>query len=440
MTSWKANLRPASFRGVPFQVEDDEGTFGRRVQVHEYPNRDKPYTEDLGRATRRFNIGAYLVGDDFFEARDRLIVAIDTPGPGTLVHPYYGEIAVCIDGEVRVSHSGREGRLCRVSFSVVEAGELSFPTAGIATSHTLISSSSALNDRIEVVFADLGLKGLSDFSQNGVLNQARSMINHVTNAFDTIDSGITAASRLLHGDISVLLKSGSSGKGFVEAIQRMWRSGRRTIQNAVTLAQQIKTLSGVTLGHDLAPRGVWKSDRPSIQSERRRSNRIAALLRTTAIHEATWRLTQLPPPRTAMLPVNQREKRQIHVNISHPALHAVSHAAGSHLEGLAAVTWDALVTVRETLNQAIEHEQALTLDDALFLALQQVKTDANRDIATRLAQVEKTVARTPETVLPALVLAANWYDNAARETDITSRNIVNHPGFVPVQPLRVPAR
>lgn len=296
MTSWKANLRPASFRGVPFQVEDDEGTFGRRVQVHEYPNRDKPYTEDLGRATRRFNIGAYLVGDDFFEARDRLIVAIDTPGPGTLVHPYYGEIAVCIDGEVRVSHSGREGRLCRVSFSVVEAGELSFPTAGIATSHTLISSSSALNDRIEVVFADLGLKGLSDFSQNGVLNQARSMINHVTNAFDTIDSGITAASRLLHGDISVLLKSGSSGKGFVEAIQRMWRSGRRTIQNAVTLAQQIKTLSGVTLGHDLAPRGVWKSDRPSIQSERRRSNRIAALLRTTAIHEATWRLTQLPHP------------------------------------------------------------------------------------------------------------------------------------------------
>lgn len=96
--------------------------------------------------------------------------------------------------------------------------------------------------------------------------------------------------------------------------------------------------------------------------------------------------------------------------------------------------------MRDTLNQAIEHEQASTLDDALFLALQQVKTDANRDIATRLAQVEKTVTRTPETVLPALVLAANWYDNAARETDITSRNAVNHPGFIPVKPLRVPAR
>lgn len=440
MTSWKDNLRPASFRGVPFQVEDDEGTFGRRVQVHEYPNRDKPYTEDLGRATRRFTLNAYLVGDDFFEARDRLIVAIDTPGPGTLVHPYYGEIAVCIDGEVRVSHSGRDGRMCRVSFNVVEAGELSFPTAGVATGQTLISSSSALNDRMGEAFAHVGLKGLPDFAQAGVLARTKSMINNVTKAFDTIDSGITAASRLLQGDISVILKPGSSGKSLVEAIQRMWRAGRRTGQDAATLAQQIKTLAGVTLGHDLAPRGVWKSDRPSVQAERSHSNRIAALLRTTAIHEATWRLTQLPPPRTALLPVNQGGKRQIHVNISHPALHAVSATTDSPIERIVLVTWDTLIAVRETLNQSIEHEQTLTLDDALFLALQQVKTDANRDIATRLAQVEKTVTRTPETVLPALVLAANWYDNAARETDITRRNAVTHPGFMPVKPLRVPAR
>lgn len=439
MTSWKDNLRQASFRGVPFQVEEDEGTFGRRVQVHEYPNRDKPYTEDLGRATRRFTINAYLVGDDFFDARDRLIVAIDTPGPGTLVHPYYGEIAVCIDGEVRVSHSGREGRMCRVSFGVVEAGELSFPTAGVATSQTLISSSSALNDRIGEAFANVGLKGLPDFAQAGVLARTKEMVSKMTHAFETIDSGIAAASRLLQGDISVILKPGSSGKSLVESIQKMWRAGRRTAQDASTLAQQIKTLSGVTLGHDLAPRGVWKSDRPSVQAERVQGNAIAAVLRTTAIHEAAWRLAQLPPPRASTLSSNQAGKHQTRINISHPALHAASYTTSSNIE-VVAVTWEALVTVRDNLNQAIDREQTLTTDDPLFLALQQVKTDANRDIATRLAQVEKTVTRTPEAVLPALVLAANWYDNAARETDITSRNTVNHPGFMPVQPLRVPAR
>ncbi|BGI52720.1 MAG: DNA circularization N-terminal domain-containing protein [Candidatus Hamiltonella defensa (Ceratovacuna japonica)] len=440
MTDWTNRVHPASFRGVPFQVEGDEATFGRRVQTHEYPNRDKPYTEDLGRATRRFQITAYLVGEDYLVQRDRLIAAIETPGPGTLVHPYYGELSVCMEGDVRVSHSGREGRLCRVSFSVVEAGELSFPTAGVATRQTLISSTSVLHERIGEVFADTGLKGLPDFAQTGVLTRAKAMIDHVTHTLDRVDSGLAAASRLLKGDISVILKHGSAGKGLAEAIQRLWRSGRRTAHNAATLTQQIKTLAGVTLGHDLAPRGVWTSDRPSVQAERRHSNRIAALLRTTAIHEATWRLTQLPPPRSATLPVNQRGQRQIQVNISHPAVPAVSHKTDSPIERIAAVTWEALLTVRETLNQAIEREQTLTLDDALFLALQQVKTEANRDITTRLAQVEKTVTRTPEAVLPALVLAAHWYDNASREKDITSHNRVPHPGFVPLNPLSVPAR
>ncbi|SAH80129.1 Terminase small subunit [Enterobacter roggenkampii] len=38
------------------------------------------------------------------------------------------------------------------------------------------------------------------------------------------------------------------------------------------------------------------------------------------------------------------------------------------------------------------------------------------------------------------ILAATWFDNAARESDIVRRNAVTHPGFVPVSPLRVPVR
>ncbi|EPR0211413.1 DNA circularization N-terminal domain-containing protein, partial [Escherichia coli] len=46
--AWKDRLVEASFRGVPFKVEDEGAPVGRRVETHEYPNRDKPYTEDLG--------------------------------------------------------------------------------------------------------------------------------------------------------------------------------------------------------------------------------------------------------------------------------------------------------------------------------------------------------------------------------------------------------
>lgn len=95
-----------------------------------YPNRDKPYTEDLGKITFRPSITAYVVGDDCFDQRDRLIDALNKPGPGTLVHPTYGELKVCVDGEVRVSTSKSEGRIVRFDLKFVEAGELSYPTSG----------------------------------------------------------------------------------------------------------------------------------------------------------------------------------------------------------------------------------------------------------------------------------------------------------------------
>ncbi|MGR9777365.1 hypothetical protein ACUOF8_23755 [Escherichia coli] len=54
-------------------------------------------------------------------------------GPGTLVHPTYGELKVCVDGEVRVSTSKSEGRIVRFDLKFVEAGELSYPTSGVVS-------------------------------------------------------------------------------------------------------------------------------------------------------------------------------------------------------------------------------------------------------------------------------------------------------------------
>ena len=83
--AWRENLVPAAFRGVPFFVERHQSqAAGRRVQVHEYPGRDLPWPEDLGRRTREFEIDGYVVGDDYFAARDALLDACDRPGPGGL--------------------------------------------------------------------------------------------------------------------------------------------------------------------------------------------------------------------------------------------------------------------------------------------------------------------------------------------------------------------
>ncbi|EAO9319533.1 TPA: conjugal transfer protein TraF [Salmonella enterica subsp. enterica serovar Horsham] len=103
-------------------------------------------------------------------------------------------------------------------------------------------------------------------------------------------------------------------------------------------------------------------------------------------------------------------------------------------------TWEELTDIRDTLNTAIDKELSRTTSDALFLALRRVKADLNADINTRLEQSARIIQRTPDEVLPALVLAATWFDNAARDADIIRRNAITHPGFVPVIPLKVPVQ
>lgn len=432
--AWKDRLVDASFRGVAFKTEDESLTAGRRVETHEFVNRDKPYTEDLGKATSRPKFSAYVIGDDCYEQRDRLIEALNKPGPGTLIHPAYGEMSVCVDGEINVSASSSEGRMVRFDLRFVEAGELTYPTSGAATTNTLVSSCSALDDCISDNFDQFGMDGMPDFVQNGVIDSATDMLGYVSDKMAMVDSGISAAARLMQGDISVLLPPPSSGKGFVDQLQAMWRSGNRLSGNASDLFTMIKNFSGISMGSDLAPRGVWKTDSKTTQSQKQQSNYVASAVRTTAISEAAYAVTTLPAP--VVTTSEQSQQSTGWPSVTHPEL----NNAPDEATVVDVPTWDDLVDIRDTLNTAIDKELSRTTDDRLFLALRRVKSDLNNDIKHRLIQTQKTVIRTPDEVTPALVLAATWFDNASRESDIVRRNAVAHPGFVPVAPLRIPVR
>ncbi|MBC0861207.1 DNA circularization protein, partial [Escherichia coli] len=123
-------------------------------------------------------------------------------------------------------------------------------------------------------------------------------------------------------------------------------------------------------------------------------------------------------------------------SVTHPALNNAPAVKNT----VDLPTWEELTDIRDTLNTAIDKELSRTTSDALFLALRRVKADLNADINTRLEQSARIIRRTPDEVLPALVLAATWFDNAARDADIIRRNAITHPGFVPVIPLKVPVQ
>lgn len=89
--AWRDELQPGSFRGIPFLIDTASTQAGRRIALHQYPLRNTPYAEDLGRQARGFRVQCLVVGPDYMHGRDALIDACETAGPGTLIHPYYGQ-------------------------------------------------------------------------------------------------------------------------------------------------------------------------------------------------------------------------------------------------------------------------------------------------------------------------------------------------------------
>ncbi|MFJ5162218.1 hypothetical protein ACIP6T_23905 [Pantoea sp. NPDC088449] len=158
--------------------------------------------------------------------------------------------------------------MCRDSF--IESVELSFPKAGIATGMKLTGAAALMNDFLSSAFEAFGLEGLPDFTQNGLLDDATEMFNTVTDAMQYVDFGISAASRLMQGDLSVLLMPPSSGMNFVNQLQAMWRAGTKLNGNVTYLISMVKGLSGITLDTGLAPRGGGggKLTAPALRPER----------------------------------------------------------------------------------------------------------------------------------------------------------------------------
>jgi prophage DNA circulation protein len=123
---WRDALIPASYRGVMFHVETSQRAGGRRTVVHQYPKRNTPYAEDMGREATKWTITGYLIHGDraigsVLAQVSRLNTALDADDAGTLIHPWLGTMLVMCD---RWSYSDRRerGGYFEYEMSFVEAG------------------------------------------------------------------------------------------------------------------------------------------------------------------------------------------------------------------------------------------------------------------------------------------------------------------------------
>jgi prophage DNA circulation protein len=123
--TWRTHWLQALFRDEIFFVENQSRTSGRRVAVHEYPKRNVPYAEDMGRMARAFAVQGYLIGPFYHELKDKLIDALEKDGPGRLRLPMQyqlSDVQVMVQG-YSISENRERGGMCSVEMNFVEYGD-----------------------------------------------------------------------------------------------------------------------------------------------------------------------------------------------------------------------------------------------------------------------------------------------------------------------------
>lgn len=450
-------LQPASFRGVPFGVLGGEGRFGRRVAIHEYPNRDKPYPEDLGRSTRRIGVVGFLVedsvvygGGSVIAQRDRMVAAAEQAGPGILVHPTYGELRVVVpDGGLGVSERWDTGRYFELSFSFIEAGDRLFPSI-LASNGSLVGS---LIDKLGVASAADFVSSLTRTVNlglgvvRGVISLGNAIVSQVVNTAAGFQVLAGQASRdatnlanlasLLTGNFG-RYENANVSSAFAKSRQS---SGTAPTTIATLTAQGAEGRAAVSTAAIALGAATAALDGSSVQ------NVPPAV---TGLTSALAEVTQNPGDAVRVFAglatytgdkVTTTGQTAAAIAIAQAAMSALIRRAALGELARAAVayvpaSYDDAISVRNTVAEALDAEILAAGDagdDASFVALRELRqtiVDALTAVGSDLAALQDFQFGAS---LPSLALAQRLYQDAGRSDELVSEAIPIHPAFMPVR-------
>lgn len=387
MASWVDDLRPASFRGVPFKVDSHQYTAGRRVTFHEFPNREKPYPEDLGKVGETFKVEGYLIGDDIKAQLARIKDAANAFGPGELVHPRFGTIQVQC-GPFSSDESKQNGRIIQISFQFYEAGDNRFP-------NNVDDKQDVLNEK--ATDALLASKNAFDggFSIDGLpgfaVDTARKSVAQAADAFEKSTKGLALKAeqisalafniRNLRAEVDDLISSPSALSQRLQdsfALLQNALGGNKDAYKAVSLLTNFQTVS------DPAPFNT-----PTRQKEASNKKVFDNFMKQTA------------------------------------TINAAQVASVTEFSST-----DEVVAVREELLTNFENQIFETSDDNVFQAMEDVKAQVVRVLPDQDSQLPNVQTYELKATTPSIVLAYDLFENLDSEQDLVDRNKIANPAFV----------
>lgn len=382
----KVELIGASFRGVPFLVETVERSGGRRVVVHEFPLRDAPFLEDLGRKALGYRVEGYVIGPDYLTQKATLQDALDgVEGPGELVLPHYPTIrAICTVNGTR--ETKQDGGIATFSLEFSET-PLQAPVPTIVVD-SAAQVSTAADAAVTAAQADLEEKFSASNLPPFALASAQTALTNASNALaDTLGPVIEDTQELaaFTGQIALMV---SEAAALVRAPADVFTAFRNAIVGLVSTieAAPFRVLGALIDAYSIDLGTLAGATTATRQRELdNQVALIAALRRVVAIEAARIAPTV---PYTSI---------------------------------------DDATAARDSVADMLD-EQAEGAGDTAYTGLVDLAAAVRRHIpgGNAFASIV-TVER--KTTIPSLLLAYQLYGSVDLEPDVVARNGIRHPGF-----------
>ncbi|MEE4754968.1 DNA circularization N-terminal domain-containing protein [Pseudomonas alliivorans] len=469
MSTWRDSLLPASFRGVGFFISSTVVPIGRKGQLHEFPQRDEPYFESLGKQSQVHTVTAFIVGPDCFEQRDKLLQALETPGAGELVHPWLGRMQVQV-GDCDMTHSLAEGGIVHLNLKFYPDQPLKFPTSTLNTGRQLVQASEGLLDsalrRYRAVMATVDAVRINIQALRSTLSGVFATIQRQFASFMTVYSDATA---LVHSLVNAPHTLSTMFSTFFASFQGdSRRSSRESSGNNVGAGGAASgggskgSGSGSSGGSNAggSSGGIYGSA-GSVASGSRNTSGVESVPYRSIISDATQQAQAVSSinqinqgggldtgvtaqatadlVQDALLVKVARVVASMPVAVSTKPILVVPSLDQQRVQPLQRAdvpVADDVIELRDTLSAAI-WDAALKADPEHYLALNTLRHALISHLNAVAASGVRLQDMKVSEPLPALVLAYRRFGDASRSHEVVQRNRIPHPGFVSPGTLKI---
>lgn len=404
------NFEKAKYRGVAFEVAASDTAVGRRVSLKEFPLREFPSTEDLGRKATEFVVKGFIVGEDYIDRMKALMAALMLPGPGTLVHPSLGSLDVVLVEPSRLHEQFIERR-GMVTFA------LKFCESGSPAVRDEVDTQQVVDDAATACYGKMEDDFASRFSIAGLPAWA---IDSITGEISRINDALTSVRRSLQFDLTSLSRLDNMGNLFKSNLIGLLATPNALATELTTLVRGI----GGLFDFSAAQEQVFGSQALVTKP-------LDSLLAMGTYGLAGSIYARPAIPQTT--PVRRQQAANQNATFSLVSRAAVVEAVRSSIY-VPFASADEALALRDRLSDALD---TLMLDasDDVYPDLQALHGAMVRDITTRGAELASLSELTLPASLPAAVLSYRLYGNLDYADEIVARNqqpgTLLHPLFLP---------